>query len=70
MARQKYVELVLTDSDSRLESIPNHALNGYKLVSDYRADGKRHLFLRKSETRWDGTNLAIHRISGCCSMPR
>lgn len=50
MPRQKYVELILTDGDSRLESIPNHALNGYELVSDYRADGKRHLFLKRAES--------------------
>ena len=50
MARQKYVELVLTDGDSRLESIPNHVLNGYELVSDYRTDGKRHLFLKRAES--------------------
>ena len=44
--KSKYVELVFPVSPS----IPRHSLAGYELVSDYIADGQRHLFLKRRES--------------------
>jgi len=45
MANAKYVELVIKD-----EGMPRHWLSGYEVVSDHRADGQRHLFLKRRES--------------------
>ena len=41
----KYVELVLKE-----EGMPSHFLAGYEIVSDYRSEGKRKLFLKRPES--------------------
>jgi hypothetical protein len=42
MPKSKFVELVFADNDKA----PKHSLTGYLTVSDYRAEGMRHVFMR------------------------
>lgn len=45
MARPKFVELIIIH---QLDT-PKHPLSGYVIVSDYRDEAGRHLFLKRNE---------------------
>jgi hypothetical protein len=48
--RTKYVELVFVNNALQIGTeLPSHPLNGYEILSDFRSDGKRKIFLKRSE---------------------